>query len=315
VKQKWFTLLVCAIVALTLLLYLFSYQTQISEGVVQRRLGKVSRVVNSDGASPGWYFRMPYPIDEIYRYDRRLHVLDSALTEQMTNDKFNINVRIFIVWRILDPVVFQSSVSGNVKTAEERLKYTLTTTKAAFSNTKLEELVNTDKQKLAHKKIEDLILARLQADTKQYGIEAVKVGITRLNLPSSTTLLVFSRMRAERKRKADAIRTEGQREATIIRAEAEQKKRQILAEAQATALVKLGEGEAAEAQYYDVFAKAPELATFLRNLEALRKIAMSAKQKTGDMTLILDTKTPPFSLLREGPKAGMPKETGPEKGK
>ena len=52
------------------------------------------------------------------------------------------------------------------------------------------------------------------------------------------------------------------------------------------------EGDAEAAKYYAEFKKNPELAEFLRSLEALRQILRTRT------TLVLDTDTPPFNLLK-----------------
>ncbi|HPY89797.1 MAG TPA: hypothetical protein PLT23_03660, partial [Lentisphaeria bacterium] len=79
-----------------------------------------------------------------------------------------------------------------------------------------------------------------------------------------------------------------------IRSEADRKASEILAQAEAESKRIRGEGDEAAAKHYAVFQKNPDLALFLRNLEAL-KVSLSDRD-----TLILDTDTPPYTLLKQG---------------
>ena len=79
-----------------------------------------------------------------------------------------------------------------------------------------------------------------------------------------------------------------------IRSDAERKAAEILAVAEAEAKEIRGQGDEEAAKHYAVFKENPELAMFLRNLDALKE-TLSDKD-----TLILDTSTPPFHLLKPG---------------
>ena len=65
----------------------------------------------------------------------------------------------------------------------------------------------------------------------------------------------------------------------------------MITQAQAKAKALMAEGDAEAASYYAVFTKEPELATFLRKLQAMKKI-LSSKS-----TLILSTESAPFDVL------------------
>ena len=53
-------------------------------------------------------------------------------------------------------------------------------------------------------------------------------------------------------------------------------------------------GDAAAAEFYQVFKEQPELAEFLRKLDALRSVMK------GRTTVVFDTAVPPFDLLKPG---------------
>ena len=140
--------------------------------------------------------------------------------------------------------------------------------------------------------IQQQIQQKLADQLAPFGIEVVGVGINSLGVPPSITEQVYDRMIAERKKLATQEISQGQAEAKKIRIEAETYRDKKLAEAEAQALRIRAEGDAAAVKSYEVFARNPELAEFIRKMEALRTIIR------GKTTIIFNTDTPPFDLLK-----------------
>ena len=69
--------------------------------------------------------------------------------------------------------------------------------------------------------------------------------------------------------------------------------RNIISTAEAKAKEIRAKGDAAAAEAYEVFNQNPELAAYLRKLDSLKKIM---ETKT---TVVLDTNTAPFDILKE----------------
>jgi membrane protease subunit HflC len=113
-----------------------------------------------------------------------------------------------------------------------------------------------------------------------------------LNIPANVTAKVFERMRKEREKFATTFRAEGKKNAEIIKSEADAEAIKIVAEAEAKAKEIMAKGDAETAKYYLIFSQNPELAEFLRKLSSLE----TAMDK--DTTLILDTNSVPFDLLK-----------------
>ena len=101
-------------------------------------------------------------------------------------------------------------------------------------------------------------------------------------------------MIAERKRVADKYIAEGESEARKIRISADSAKVIKLADAEAEAKEIRAKGDAEAAKHYAVFKQNPALAEFLRKLDALREIMK------GRTTIVVDTNTAPFDLLKAG---------------
>ena len=140
--------------------------------------------------------------------------------------------------------------------------------------------------------VSEEILKEIAPQAEKFGIRVSHVGINSLNVPGKITEKIFERMIKEREVKAQVFRSQGEKAARDIRTDAQKKSVQIVAEAEAKAREIRAEGDAEAAKYYAEFKKNPELAEFLRSLEALRQILRTRT------TLVLDTDTPPFNLLK-----------------
>lgn len=308
-REKWPTIVICAIVAVLLLAYVFTFQVSVSQVAVHYRLGAPLRTINAGAQEEsGWYLKLPYPIDAIEPFDKRVRVLDGKLTETQLKDNWDVIISMYASWRVVDPVKFRQSLRGDEELAERALKEIIhNETSQTVGQITFDNLVSADTTRLKFDEIEKEITenVRAQVSDKNYGVTVTSFGIRRIAIPESTTQKVFERMKAERKRIAEGYRREGETKKAEKIAEASRQKEVIIADALAEAKRIRSEGEAAEAQFYSVFAQAPELAIFLRRLEALSNISQDVKKRGSRLTFVLDTLTEPFGVLKEGPlKAG-----------
>ena len=291
--KHWPTMLLGFIVAAILLVAVFSFQLPETQCAVVTTFGRPQEV-----GAPGLHFRWPYPFQRVYTFDKRVRCFsggDGKLEETMTKDGHNILIGIYVTYRISDVKLFFTSLENMTK-AESQLNSLMRGAKnAAFGNYDFNQIVNTDPAKMELGRIQSDILATLRERAKPYGLDIISVGINTINVPKTISEKVFDRMIAERKKESDRIIAEGDMKAEKTKIEADRERARIIADADARALKIRAEAEAAAADYYKVFAKNPELAEFLRKLDALRKVMK------GRTTLVVDTSTPPFDLLK--PKA------------
>ena len=59
---------------------------------------------------PGLKVRLPWPIHEVVRFDKRAQLLSVEPAEVLTRDKKNLVVEAFLLWRISDPERFLEAV-------------------------------------------------------------------------------------------------------------------------------------------------------------------------------------------------------------
>lgn len=285
-----FGLLIVALFALMQVLFI----VREGEVAVVTQWGRPVRTLEEAGL----YRRWPWPVQRIYRYDHRLRTLQGSFEEALTADGKNVLVALYAGWRIAEPVRFLERV-GTVEQAEASLDGLLRTFKnAAVGQYRFNQLVNTDASALRGEELEQRVLEQAQPQARErYGVDLQFVGIRRLGLPEAITQSVFERMRAERQALADRYRSEGEGEAIRIRAGADSERDQLLAGAEADARRLRAQGEAEAAEQFIVFEQSPELALFLRKLDALEETLQDKA------TVVLSSDTQPFDLLRGGTNA------------
>lgn len=291
-----FTRALIALVVVTILGFaMFSFQVASNESAVLTRFGSPVRTLNE----PGLYFKFPWPVDTVNRFDTRLAFYDTRLSEALTQDKRNVILPVFLAWRIADPLKFLQAL-GTPAAAPTKLDSLATSARnALLGRYNFEDLVTTDPAKLKLVELEQRLGEAIRPQAlSAFGIAIEQVGIKRIALPEANTLYVFERMKAERGQYAARFRAEGRREAEELRAKTDAERTVLLAEAQKFAEETRGKAEAEAARIYaDAHSQDPQFYKFLRELETLRKVT---KENT---TLILDTDTAPFNQLKSATPA------------
>jgi len=281
-----------SLVVLVLVLEGITFQVREPESVLVTTFGKPTRQIQK----PGLYFKLPPPINNIYRFDCRLRVFDADFAETTTKGNDSILVHTYIVWRIADPLKFLNSV-GSVTEAENKLHSQLNNAQNnVIGRYYFSDFVNSDKSRIQIVKIQQEMLESLSKEVGDtYGIKIEDLGIKQLKVPADVTRGVFERMRSERNRKTVSTIQEGQSIAVKIRSDANSLATELLAAAEARAKTIMGQGDAEAAQYYQMLEADPSLAIFLRDIEALQEILSQRS------TYFISTDKWPFSILRQMP--------------
>jgi membrane protease subunit HflC len=246
---------------------------------------------------PGWYFKWPAPIQRVYKFDSRMRLLEANIGETTTKGAVPIIVSTYIVWRVAQPLEFFNAV-GTIREAESKLLSMINDTQnKVIGRHYFGEFVNSDVTKIKIEQIQDEMLTELTTAAKTaYGIEIKTIGIKQLKISEDVSKDVFDRMRSERIRKTEATIAEGIAEATRIKTDADSKKTELLAAAEARAKAIRGQGDAEAAKYYEMLETNRELAMFLRDIEALKKILENRS------TIVLSADTEPFKLIKKMPE-------------
>ena len=292
-KKNLFTIVVGLLLVAIVGLLLFTFQVRKSEVVVVTTFGKSTAPINEAG---GPYWRLPYPVQIVHRFDQRVQNFEDKFTESQTADKFTLLASVYVGWKITDAQSFLLKFGGNtepIAAAEQVMDRMLSSAKTAVMGVHpLADFLSPEGEGNQFVGIEHQILDLVQAEVRGngYGLEIQFLGIKKLGLPESVTTSVFDRMKSERKVLADSSQYAGESEAAKIRSEADRKASELLSHADAKATEIRGEGEAEAIKSLKVFEQNPELASFIFRLGALESSLKGS-------TLILDQHTPPFDLL------------------
>ena len=291
------TVIVGVVVGVSLLLYMFAFQVRESEVAVLLRFGKAA----TDQPMPGYHFKLPWPIEEVRKFDSRINVSEGRFEETPTSDKRNITMSLCVGWRVSNPFKFNENFGrlreeDRMKEAWSRIEgYVRDSALAVIGTHDLGDLVSVDPDKLQYDAIEKAILqAANDRASATYGVTFALLKLRRLELPESATQNVYKRMIEERKLEATKIREDGNATAAVIKANATTEKEQLLARARSEAEALKGKGDAEAAKHFEVFAKNPDLAIYLRKIRALQE---TLKTRT---TIIVDPSIPPFDLFSQG---------------
>lgn len=291
-KNVW-AIISIVVVVVILLMSAVMYQVRETETAIVLRFGKQVR----SEEMPGLKFKWPVPIEVVHKFDSRSRLFDNTPKEETTTAGGEpIIVKSYVVWSIKDAGKFLISVK-DVDNAENSLLTLLRNAQnSVVGRHYFSEFVNTDPAKIQFEKVEQEIAEAIRDKAlNEYGIEIKVVGIKQINVPKEVTEKVFARMKSDRNRKTESILAEGNAEAERIRSDALAKQKELLAVAETQAKAIRGAGDAEAAKYYKMLEADPELAMFLRDIEALKKIL---KERS---TIVLGVETEPIGLLKELP--------------
>ena len=297
-KKNILTFIVGAVLVVIFALLLFVFQVRQSETAVVTTFGKPVR----DITEPGAYFKWPWPVQKVYKYDQRVQNFEDKFSETFTADSVTLLASVYVGWRISDAGEFLRKFPGDpsvsIPAAQQNLESMLRSAKlAVIGKHSLSDFVNADPKELKFGSIESEIeqSVRDRLSTNDWGVSLDFLGFKKIGLPESVTQTVFDRMKSERQQYISQYQSEGDAEAQEIRSAAERQAADTVAKAQAQAISIRAEGEAEAAKTLPTFQQNPELAKYLLRIAALQQ---ALNQKT---TLIFDERTPPFDLFSHLP--------------
>ena len=221
-----------AVIALGLVAWdSFFIINETQQGVLTH-FGKISPPVRQ----PGFHLKWPRPISRIFKVDRRIHTLKDAQQELITEDQKSILIDGYVLWRVVDPILFVEAIRTSDR-ADERLRdLYLSSSGIIISNKARDAFIGLG---LEHEDLGEAsreILSRMAPIAKEnYGIEVLRAGIVEYTLPVENRPSVIERMISERARIAARYRSEGEEMAIRIEALAINEHEKLLADARAEA--------------------------------------------------------------------------------
>lgn len=242
------------------------YTINETEQGVLTHFGKIS----PPARQPGFHLKWPRPISKIYKIDRRINTMTGYPQELITEDQKSILVDGYLLWRVVDPILFVEAIRTGDNAIDRLLDLYLSSAGVIISNKARDAFIGLG---LEHEDLDEAsrdLLARIAPVAREsYGIEVIKAGIVEYTLPTENRPSVIQRMKAERARIAARYRSEGEEAAMRIEALAVNEHEKILATAHAEATTILGQAEAeALALLAKAYQEDPEFYEFVRALDS-----------------------------------------------
>lgn len=298
IKRNILTVIVGAALVIIFALLLFTFQVRQSEIALVTTFGKPSAKPITE---PGLYFRLPAPIQYVYRFDKRIQNFQDTFSQTYTADNNSLILTVYTGWKISDASAFYSKFLGQVPLAQTSLESILrNAANSVVGKHTLSDFVNSDPKLLEFDQMQGELqnIVSNQLIGNDYGIELEFVGFKKIELPASVTQSVFDRMKSERTVLITREQSQGAREASDIKSDADRQAAETIYNANAEAVRIQGQAEAEAAAVLPVFEKNPALANYLLKLDALKQ---SLNQQT---TLLFDERSAPFDLFTDLPTNG-----------
>ncbi|MHC4065942.1 MAG: SPFH domain-containing protein [Planctomycetota bacterium] len=286
------SILAAAALLIVLLLYMCTFQVRSTEVGVRKTFGNADRNVIGEA---GLYFKWPWPVQSVVKYDKRLRILTDRTEETRTADSKNIILTTFAVWTIADPYKFHVTYPDE-EAGRKALRTKIRSHKMAVTGKyDFSEFVSTDPGERKLPQIEGELMALISDEAKdEFGVDIKMFGIKQLGLPEEVTKSVFESMKTTEETKAENYKAEGEAKAAEIVASATAARQRILAVTKRKVDEIRSRAQGEEAKIYEAFREHQDLRIFLDKLAALEEVL---KTRT---TLILDPATQPIDLFDEG---------------
>ncbi len=255
--------LVLAAVVIFLLTQTF-YTVDPTKQVLVRQFGAI---VGQPKTDPGLYAKIPL-IQDIVRIDRRLPDYEADEFEIIAGDQKRMVVDAYARFKINNARLFVERVPGG-ETALHGLLDSLINSeiRGVLSSVPLHAVLTEQRASLM-----DDITRRVNAKTKDLGVDVVDVRIKRADLPQANSQSVYNRMKTDREREAGQLRAEGDEEKQRITATADREVAVIKADAGLKGQITMGEADGEATKIYaDAFARDKDFYGFWRRMEAYRQ--------------------------------------------
>ena len=229
-------------------------------------LFKFGEIIGSD-YEPGLHFKLPYPFNEVKKFDDRILTIDAAPKSFPTIEQKFLIVDSYVKWRIRDVETYFKATSGIEANAGELLYQVVNSgLRAEFGKRTIQEVIAGDRSEIMK-----LMVGEAGAKAETLGIEVVDVRIKKIELPPEVSNSVYERMRTGRELVARDFRSQGSEASERIRADADRQSTVTLADAYRDSEVIRGTGDAiATSTYAKSFGKNREFYKFYRSLNAYK---------------------------------------------
>jgi len=227
-------------------------------------LFKFGEIISSDH-EPGLQWKLPYPFNEVKKFDDRILTIDAPPSSFSTVEQKYLIVDSYVKWRIKDVVKYFKTTSGREANAGDLLYEVINRgLRDEFGKRTIQEVVAGDREEIM-----GIMTAQAGKKAEDLGIEVIDVRIKKIELPPEVSNSVYNRMRTGRELVARDLRSKGAEASERIRADADRQSSVTLAEAYRDSEIVRGTGDAkATGIYARAFGQNREFYRFYRSINA-----------------------------------------------
>lgn len=234
------------------------------EQAIVVRFGEIQDVKTE----PGLYFKLPFAFIDAdtvqYIEDRALRFDLENIRVQVSGGKF-YEVDAFVLYKITDARRFRETVSGDLVSAESRLRTRLNSALRTVYGLRGFEAALSEERTSMMREVRD----QLRPEAQALGLRIDDVRIRRTDLTQEVSQQTFERMKAERLAEAELIRARGNEAAQRIRAIADRQVVEIVSEAARDSEIIRGEGDGERNRIFaEAFSRDSEFFEFYRSMNA-----------------------------------------------
>jgi membrane protease subunit HflC len=217
---------------------------------------------------PGLYFKLPFAFIDAdtvqYIEDRALRFDLDNIRVQVSGGKF-YEVDAFVLYKITNARRFRETVSGDLVSAESRLRTRLNSALRTVYGLRGFEAALSEERTSMMREVRD----QLRPEAESLGLRIDDVRIRRTDLTQEVSQQTFERMKAERLAEAELIRARGNEAAQRIRAIADRQVVEIVSEAARDSEIIRGEGDGERNRIFaEAFSRDSEFFEFYRSMNA-----------------------------------------------
>jgi membrane protease subunit HflC len=267
------------------------------EQAIVVRFGEIQDVKTE----PGLYFKLPFAFIDAdtvqYIEDRALRFDLENIRVQVSGGKF-YEVDAFVLYKITDARRFRETVSGDLVSAESRLRTRLNSALRTVYGLRGFEAALSEERTSMMREVRD----QLRPEAQALGLRIDDVRIRRTDLTQEVSQQTFERMKAERLAEAELIRARGNEAAQRIRAIADRQVVEIVSEAARDSEIIRGEGDGERNRIFaEAFSRDSEFFEFYRSMNAY-----SAALSDSGTTMVLSPTSEFFRFFSNAGGAASP---------
>ena len=276
-------LLVLIVIAAGILGPQFLFVVDETQSAIVTRFGEPQRTITT----PGLKTKSPF-IDTVIYFDKRNTLFDAPPDSLLTSDKKRLIIDAYAVVRIIDPLEFYKTVRTPQRAVTRSTDNIASELRKEIGQDEQSEIIRTLRETIMNR-----VTLASQPLLSDFGLQVVDVRTKRIDFPAEIANSIYERMKAERKRIADAERAAGAERDLEIRADTDRRASIIRAEAERDADIIRGEGEGEAIKIFaEALEQGPEFYAFRRSLEAYENALRSGT------TLVLSADSDLFRFLQ-----------------